>query len=53
VLVADDGVGGARLDLGTGLRGVARRLEVFDGTIDVHSPPGGPTEVIMELPCEL
>ncbi|MCX4094166.1 sensor histidine kinase [Nocardia sp. alder85J] len=52
VVVVDDGVGGARLDGGTGLRGVARRLEAFDGTLDVRSPPGGPTEVIMELPCE-
>lgn len=53
VVVGDDGVGGASLDLGTGLVGVARRLEVFDGSIVVHSPAGGPTEVIMELPCVL
>jgi len=53
VTVGDDGTGGASLAAGTGLAGVARRLEVFDGTVDVHSPAGGPTEVIMELPCEL
>jgi signal transduction histidine kinase len=51
MLVGDDGVGGASLDAGTGLRGVARRLAAFDGTLVVNSPPGGPTVVIMELPC--
>lgn len=50
-VVHDDGVGGASLDGGTGLRGVARRLEVFDGTVAVHSPAGGPTTVRMEVPC--
>jgi len=53
VVVGDDGTGGADPQRGTGLVGVARRLAVFDGTIRVHSPAGGPTEVIMELPCEL
>ncbi len=51
--VGDDGVGGADLDQGTGLVGIARRLDAFDGTIEVRSPTGGPTEVIMEIPCEL
>jgi signal transduction histidine kinase len=51
--VGDDGVGGADISGGTGLAGVARRLEVFDGTITVRSPAGGPTEVTMEIPCEL
>ena len=51
--VGDDGIGGADLGHGTGLLGVARRLEAFDGTIEVRSPTGGPTEVIMEIPCEL
>lgn len=49
--VADDGRGGASLDRGTGLRGVARRLAAFDGTLAVDSPPGGPTEIRMSLPC--
>lgn len=52
-VVGDDGAGGASMELGTGLAGVARRLEVFDGTIDVESPPGGPTSITLELPCEL
>jgi signal transduction histidine kinase len=53
VAVRDDGAGGASLTAGSGLRGVARRLEVFDGTITLTSPVGGPTVVRMEVPCEL
>lgn len=53
VTVGDNGGGGARLDGGTGLRGVAGRLESFDGTLALSSPPGGPTTVTMEVPCEL
>ncbi|MFI5958789.1 sensor histidine kinase [Cryptosporangium sp. NPDC051539] len=49
--VRDDGRGGARLDGGTGLRGVARRLAAFDGTVVADSPPGGPTEMRMSLRC--
>jgi signal transduction histidine kinase len=51
--VGDDGVGGADMSRGTGLAGVARRLEAFDGTVRVRSPADGPTEVTMEIPCEL
>ncbi|GAA2614526.1 sensor histidine kinase [Paractinoplanes durhamensis] len=51
MLVSDDGRGGAALDAGTGLRGIARRLAAFDGTLAVDSPPGGPTEIRMALPC--
>jgi signal transduction histidine kinase len=53
VLVGDDGAGGADPGAGTGLRGVERRLEVFDGTLTVDSPAGGPTRVTMEVPCAL
>lgn len=53
IVVSDDGGGGADLDGGTGLRGVARRLAAFDGTLVVDSPVGGPTDVRMALPCEL
>jgi len=49
--VRDDGVGGADPAGGTGLRGIARRLAAFDGTLTVESPAGGPTEVVMVLPC--
>ncbi|MER7346443.1 histidine kinase [Streptomyces aurantiacus] len=51
--VADDGRGGADVSAGTGLRGVERRLAHFDGVLAVNSPPGGPTLLTMELPCEL
>ena len=51
VTVRDDGRGGADPSGGTGLLGIQRRLSAFDGTMSVTSPPGGPTEVRMELPC--
>ena len=50
--VEDDGRGGAVVGAGTGLLGIERRLGAFDGTLSVTSPSGGPTQVIMELPCE-
>ena len=53
VSVSDDGHGGARIDGGTGLLGIERRLSAFDGTLAVDSPPGGPTTVRMQVPCEL
>ncbi|MEV6595530.1 sensor histidine kinase [Actinoplanes sp. NPDC051346] len=53
MVVRDDGVGGADPRGGTGLRGIARRLAAFDGTMALSSPPGGPTVVSMELPCVL
>jgi signal transduction histidine kinase len=53
VVVEDDGVGGARRDPEGGLAGIERRLAVFDGTLDVSSPAGGPTQVAMTLPCDL
>jgi signal transduction histidine kinase len=49
--VDDDGEGGADPAQGTGLRGIERRLSAFDGTLTVESPPGGPTTVVMVLPC--
>jgi len=51
--VADDGVGGAHPAGGTGLQGVERRLGTFDGILAVSSPPGGPTMIVMEVPCAL
>jgi signal transduction histidine kinase len=51
IRVRDDGRGGAAPEAGTGLRGVARRLSAFDGTLTADSPPGGPTEIRMSLPC--
>ncbi|MER6736484.1 sensor histidine kinase [Streptomyces puniciscabiei] len=48
--VRDDGQGGARLDGGTGMRGLAERLGAVDGLFVLDSPPGGPTVVTAELP---
>jgi signal transduction histidine kinase len=52
-MVTDDGGGGADASLGTGLAGVERRLATFDGILAVSSPAGGPTIVVIELPCSL
>ncbi len=51
--VTDSGHGGADPARGSGLRGIERRLAAFDGILAVSSPPGGPTAVTMEIPCEL
>jgi signal transduction histidine kinase len=51
--VTDNGHGGADPARGSGLRGIERRLAAFDGVLAVSSPPGGPTAVTMEIPCEL
>ncbi|RVX44460.1 signal transduction histidine kinase [Nonomuraea polychroma] len=52
VYVWDDGCGGARLDGGTGLRGLAQRIDAVDGTLRLSSPLGGPTTIEVDLPCE-
>jgi signal transduction histidine kinase len=51
IVVVDDGRGGADPARGTGLRGLVQRTASVDGTLDVHSPPGGPTTVTAHLPC--
>jgi signal transduction histidine kinase len=51
VEVRDDGVGGADPSAGTGLRGLADRLTVIDGRLDVVSPKGAGTVVRAEIPC--
>jgi signal transduction histidine kinase len=48
--VTDDGVGGARLD-GSGLRGLADRVEAHGGRLHVVSPCGGGTHIVGEIPC--
>ncbi len=48
--VVDDGVGGA-LSTGSGLSGLADRVEALGGHLQVISPIGGPTQVIAEIPC--
>ncbi|MEW2120162.1 sensor domain-containing protein [Streptomyces sp. NPDC005474] len=48
--VMDDGVGGADSGVGSGLAGLAGRLDAVDGILVVDSPVGGPTRVSAELP---
>ncbi|MGY6024907.1 sensor histidine kinase [Streptomyces spinosirectus] len=50
IQVEDDGHGGARLDAGTGMQGLADRLGAVDGLFVIDSPQGGPTVVTAELP---
>ncbi len=50
LVVFDDGVGGAQLGAGTGLSGLADRVQAVDGWLGVSSPQGGPTVIAVELP---
>jgi signal transduction histidine kinase len=50
VLVADDGVGGADLGAGSGLRGLQDRLAVVDGVLMIDSPPGAGTRLEARIP---
>jgi len=62
ITVTDNGRGGAAPVMpaagdgtgshGTGLRGLAQRAAAVDGTLSIDSPPGGPTVITAELPCE-
>ena len=57
-IAVTDGIGGAATadqdaaGAGTGLRGLAQRAASVDGTLTIDGPPGGPTVVAAELPCE-
>ena len=51
--VRDDGCGGADPSAGSGLTGLADRVSVLDGRLALTSPPGGPTLLRVEFPCEL
>ncbi|MEU9363205.1 sensor domain-containing protein [Streptomyces avermitilis] len=50
--VHDDGAGGANAADGSGLTGLADRVSVLDGRLALSSPPGGPTLLRVEIPCE-
>jgi signal transduction histidine kinase len=50
VLVADDGTGGADPAAGSGLKGVADRVEALGGRLVVQSPAGGGTRLLAEIP---
>ena len=51
--VADDGIGGADAAHGSGLTGLEQRAASVDGRFEIASPVGGPTTIVVELPCEL
>jgi signal transduction histidine kinase len=51
VEVVDDGVGGADEERGSGLRGLADRVEALGGRLRVWSPIGGGTRIRAEMPC--
>jgi signal transduction histidine kinase len=50
LVVEDDGVGGADPAEGTGLNGLADRVDALEGRLVIVSPPGGGTRVRAELP---
>jgi signal transduction histidine kinase len=51
VEVADDGVGGANPENGTGLRGLADRIAVLEGRLDIDSERGRGTTLRAQIPC--
>jgi signal transduction histidine kinase len=51
VEVADDGIGGADPARGTGLRGLADRLAVLEGRLEVESAKGEGTTITASIPC--
>ena len=52
VEIVDDGVGGADTERGSGLRGLADRVEALGGRLRIWTPHGGGTRVRAEMPCE-
>jgi signal transduction histidine kinase len=51
VQVQDDGVGGASITDGSGLAGLRDRVGALDGELHLLSPGGGPTVLMVEIPC--
>jgi signal transduction histidine kinase len=51
VEIVDDGVGGADTERGSGLRGLADRVEALGGRLRIWTPRGGGTRVKAEIPC--
>jgi signal transduction histidine kinase len=49
--IVDDGIGGADSERGSGLRGLADRVEALDGRLRIWTPSGGGTRVKAEIPC--
>jgi signal transduction histidine kinase len=51
IVIEDNGGGGAVERVGGGIAGIRRRIEAFEGTLELTSPVGGPTRMKVELPC--
>ncbi|WP_246842865.1 sensor histidine kinase [Allokutzneria sp. NRRL B-24872] len=51
VEITDDGTGGADEEQGSGLLGIRRRVDAFDGLTEITSPHGGPTVVRVAIPA--
>jgi signal transduction histidine kinase len=51
VEIADDGIGGANVASGSGLRGLADRLAAIDGSLEIVSPTGGGTRLLATIPA--
>jgi signal transduction histidine kinase len=51
--VHDDGIGGADVARGSGLVGLKDRVEALGGDIEVLSPPGGGTSILVHVPAHL
>jgi signal transduction histidine kinase len=49
--ITDDGVGGAKLDDGDGLRGLQDRVDAYSGLLDIDSRAGNGTHITATLPC--
>lgn len=52
VVVRDDGIGGAEPAPGSGLVGLADRVEALGGRLHIESPPGRGTQLTAEIPCQ-
>jgi signal transduction histidine kinase len=50
--IRDDGIGGADPGQGSGLLGLSDRIEALGGTLQVHSPAGSGTTLLIEVPLE-
>jgi signal transduction histidine kinase len=50
--IRDDGIGGADPARGSGLVGLSDRIEALGGTLEITSPPGGGTTLLIEIPVQ-
>ncbi len=51
IAVTDDGIGGAHEHAGGGLAGLHDRVRSVEGSLRMTSPPGGPTTLVVDIPC--